>query len=202
MPIARKKHSQDAESKRRKPQQSRALDTIEVIIEATAQILQREGRAALNTNHIAERAILMEIARREIERDRNAVAQAIMKSLAYGESDIVRISVRALIVSQKKQTRVRRAALDALAAEGLGHFLEESSSAFQQIISLITSRQEQLFKGRARRPSEARMFVISRAVTGAIRAAVVEDTPLLDSPEFEDELVQLVRAFFAAPSQA
>ena len=217
MQSTRKRHSQNAESKRRKPQQSRALDTIEVIIEATAQILQREGRAALNTNHIAERAgisigtlyqyfndkhaILMEIARREIERDRNAVAQAIMQSLADGESDIVRISVRALIVSQKKQTKVRRAALDALAAEGLGHFLEESSSAFQQIISLITSRQEQLFKGRARRPSEARMFVISRAVTGAIRAAVVEDAPLLDSPEFEDELVQLVRSFFAEPSQ-
>jgi hypothetical protein len=38
----------------------------------------------------------------------------------------------------------------------------------------------------------ARLFVLTRAVTGAIRAAVLEESPLLGSPEFEDELVRLV----------
>ena len=41
---------------RRRPRQARAKDTVDVIFEATARILQREGRTALNTNYIAESA--------------------------------------------------------------------------------------------------------------------------------------------------
>ena len=36
------------------------------------------------------------------------------------------------------------------------------------------------------------MFVLSRALLGAIRAAVMEEQPFLRSRSFEDELVRLV----------
>src|SRR5216683_2695549 len=47
---------QTVDSQRRTPRQSRALDTVEVIFEATARILQAEGRRGFTTNRIAERA--------------------------------------------------------------------------------------------------------------------------------------------------
>lgn len=202
-----------AENKRRKPVQARALDTIEVILQATAQILEREGRAALNTNHIAERAgisigtlyqyfdnkhaILLEIARREIARDRTVVMQALLDAADGLPADPARTGIRALITSQKKQGKVRRAAFDALVAEGFSHFGAESAEAFQQVSQLITSRSAKLFPDGARQPSPAMLFVISRAVTGVIRAAIVEESALLATTEFEDELVHLVRGYFS-----
>lgn len=39
---------------RKKPRQSRARDTVAVILEAATRILVREGRSALNTNRVAE----------------------------------------------------------------------------------------------------------------------------------------------------
>ncbi len=43
-------------SMKREPRQSRSRATVEAIVEATAQILARDGYAAVNTNRIAERA--------------------------------------------------------------------------------------------------------------------------------------------------
>lgn len=211
----RKSGKQVVENKRRKPVQSRALNTIEVILQATAQILEREGRGALNTNHIAEvagisvgslyqyfnnkREILVEIARREIERDRAAVSAAIMKSSEEASEDPARIGIRALIRSQRKQGKVRRAAFDALVAEGLGHLGGESAAALLQVTQLIETRRARLFPKHARPLSEPMLFVISRAVIGAIRSAIIEDSSFLERHEFEDELVYLVRAFFSQP---
>ena len=45
-------------------------------------------------------------------------------------------------------------------------------------------------------------FVMSRAVIGAVRAAVLEDSPYLRQPAFEDALVRLVGALQPRPAQA
>jgi len=50
----------------------------------------------------------------------------------------------------------------------------------------------QLNDPHTRRPTPAMMFVATRAVMGAIRSASLEDSPLLGTPEFEDELVRMV----------
>src|SRR5437660_967003 len=41
---------------RKKPAQARSEQTVDTIMEATAQVLEREGEAALTTNRLAERA--------------------------------------------------------------------------------------------------------------------------------------------------
>ena len=53
------------------------------------------------------------------------------------------------------------------------------------------------------------MFVMSRAMIGVVRAAVMEEQPFFKSRAFEDELVRLVLAYLgsitkeaAAPSAA
>lgn len=75
---------QTAIEPRKKPRQARAAATVDAILQAATRILEDEGLAALNTNHIAERAgvsvgslyqyfptkeaILTEIIRRKRER--------------------------------------------------------------------------------------------------------------------------------------
>ncbi|MCR9136396.1 MAG: TetR/AcrR family transcriptional regulator [Alphaproteobacteria bacterium] len=84
---------------RKKPRQARAAATVEAILQAAAHILEREGLAALNTNHIAERAgvsvgslyqyfptkqaIMTEIIRRK----RRRLVDAITLSLQAGEGE-------------------------------------------------------------------------------------------------------------------
>ena len=46
------------------------------------------------------------------------------------------------------------------------------------------------------------LFVVSRALMGAIRAAVLEEQPFLRDAAFEDELVRLVMAYLRAVSAA
>jgi AcrR family transcriptional regulator len=86
------KKPQAAVLPRRTPRQPRAGATIEAIFEATARIIEREGIAALNTNHIAERtgigigtlneyfpnteAVLIAMARRRLAEDARNVRQA------------------------------------------------------------------------------------------------------------------------------
>ena len=42
-----------------------------------------------------------------------------------------------------------------------------------------------------RAPNEAQVYVLTRAVMGAIRSASLEGSAMLDAPEFKDEMVQL-----------
>lgn len=46
----------DGEFQRRRPRQARSRATYDSILEAAAQVLEREGAAGLNTNRVAERA--------------------------------------------------------------------------------------------------------------------------------------------------
>ena len=49
--------------------------------------------------------------------------------------------------------------------------------------------------------SRVTAFVLSRAVQGAMRAAVLEGADFLLSQEFEDELVRLGRAYLGHPTR-
>jgi len=87
------------------------------------------------------------------------------------------------------------AASDAVLLPYLNHFgtsgvLSRAMSAGKPVIV----SDEQLL-GRLTREQ---VFVLSRALMGAIRAAVLEEQPFFKSAAFEDELVRLVLAYLAA----
>jgi hypothetical protein len=52
------------------------------------------------------------------------------------------------------------------------------------------------------RLDDVQIFVLSRALMGAVRAAVLEEQPLLRSRGFEDEVVRLVMAYLGAITEA
>jgi AcrR family transcriptional regulator len=189
------------------------MDTVEVILEATARILQREGPAALNTNYIAERAgisvgtlyqyfsnkeaILVAMARREIATDEAAVIKAISESAQGSDIDPVRLALRALINAFGKRRVARRVAFEALFGQGLGN---ELASSVRKVAQLVGERSDRLLPARTRPVTPTNLFIITRAISGIMRAASHEESPLLGTPEFEDELVHLVQAYFAGGS--
>ncbi len=190
---------------RRTPHQARAKETLNAIFEATARILERRGRKALNTNYIASRAgicigtlyqyfpnkeaILISMARALIESDSAALRAALSRSHHEHSKEPYRLVIRALIAELEKRRETRRAAIDTLIAEGLG---DERAMSVQALADAVTVKTGQLFPQRESPLSPAAVFVITRAVNGVLRATIEEKSDLLGTPEFEDELVRLV----------
>ncbi len=199
---------QPADLDRRNPKQARALETVEIIFEATTRILQQRGLAALNTNLIAERAgisvgtlyqyfpnkeaILVAMARREIESSGKILLKAISDASADPQSDPVRNAVRALIGIVSRQRKVRRILFDTLITQGFGAELDRN---VQEVVQIISGRTEWFLPDRKEPIPPITLFVITRAVNGALRAASQEDPALLASLEFEEALVLLVRSY-------
>ena len=78
-----------AKSPRRKPKQARAHDTIEVILDAAARVLAKQGYAAATTNRIAAAAGWQ--ADFEILWDKTIVSRAEMESIIIDAGKLVGI---------------------------------------------------------------------------------------------------------------
>jgi len=197
---------------RRSPRQARAVDTVEAIFEATARILQSEGRAGLNTNLVAEHAgvsigtlysyfpnkeaILLAMARRETEAVRASVAEALGEDLAQSSAEPVRLAVRALIKGYGRRNKARRILMETLIA--MGHS-DEIARPVQAIADLIAARAATLLPANARPLSPIALFILTRAVDGVVRAATYEDAKFIASTTFEDELTELVLRYITRP---
>ena len=200
---------------RRTPLQSRALDTVETIFEATARILQTEGRAGLNTNRVAELAgisigtlyayfpnkdaILLAMARRETETVRASVAKALTEDLQHTNESPARLAIRALIKGYGRRNKARRILMETLIAAGHS---DEIASPVQAIADLIAQHGAHLLPANTKLPSPIALFVLTRAVDSVVRAATYEDAKFIASQEFEDELTRLVMAYVTAPQSS
>ena len=191
---------------RKSPTQARAEHTVDAILEAAAQILQSDGEEKLNTNRIAERAgfsigtLYQYFADKEAiiaalaERERDKVLATIVKALSSVESNdaqsVIREIVRTMIGSFAKRKRARRIIMMTMLKRW--QFAPDKQQGTSVIEQLIV---ESGGRGHGRVMTPAAAFVLTRAFMGAIRAAVLENSPHLETPEFEDELVHLVMQF-------
>ena len=171
------------------------------ILEGAAQILEGGGLAAFTTNAVAERAgvsigtlyqyfadkqaILRAIAERELKATLAKVAVAMSRGGAVSPEERVRAIVRAMIGAFRGRQRARKAVVQAVFSEGGGAALQPPIAAFIAAHALASLTEQQT-------------FVLSRALLGAIRAAVLEEKPFLRGPAFEDELVRLVTSYLRA----
>ena len=198
---------------RRAPTQERAQRTIEAIFEATAQIVESEGEAGLTTNKVARKAgfsigtlyqyfpskeaIVLAMSQRERERFMGAMQAALDQAVREKRDarDAIREVVRLLIASFAQGPRLRRAMVRMVWR--MDHY-----EPITQSMREAAERQAMALAGlndpRLRAPNPAMMFVVTRAVMGAIRNASLEDSPLLGTREFEDELVRMVWGLFRA----
>lgn len=200
------KRSQAIGVKRRIPRQTRAEETVSAIVEAAAQVLEAGGLAAFTTNAVAERAgvsigtlyqyfadkqaLLRTLAERELHRTLTAVAAALRGNPRATGEERVRAMVRAMVNAFSGRLRARRAVIQAILAQG-------GSFEMMQPVTAFLARSEGDDRTLAPLGRE-QTFVLSRALMGVIRAAVLEEQPFLKSRSFEDEMVRLVLAYVAA----
>jgi AcrR family transcriptional regulator len=202
--MARK--NQDVVESRKSPRQARALATVDAIFEAAARIIEEAGTAGLTTNHIAERAgvsvgslygyfpnkeaILVAMARRQLDRDRQVIGATLAGALASGSPEPERPVVRALMALHADRSPVRRAIMGAHIAHGLGH---EHAEPVRDVAARLRESTGQTLD------DPARIFVLTRAVIGIVRAAFEERSPLFGSPALEDELCRLIGFYLRPP---
>lgn len=196
---------------RKKPEQARAVQTVEAIFEATAQLVERGENAT--TNRIAEHAgvsigsiyqyfpngtaILAAMAERERGRVSEAI-KGVLETLDPGDPEpAIRLALRALLDAFSSRQKLRRKILLSLlpvyAAEVHAHFLE---SVIVEISEVLRRRAQ----GRFRPLDGTAELVLGGAVLGAVRSAVLSEKQDLGDPLFEDELVRLVVGFLMIPA--
>jgi len=184
--------------KRRIPRQARASETVVLVLEAAAQILEQGGLAAFTTNAVAQRAgvsigtlyqyfadknaVLLALAQQEMKRALGDVAQALQGGGDGTMEGRVRAMVQAMVHAFRGRARARKAVMQAILAQGM------AIEMMAPIASFI-ARQPQALPFALTREQ---LFVLSRALIGTIRAAVMEEQPFLRSRSFEDEVVRLV----------
>jgi AcrR family transcriptional regulator len=194
---------------RKTPVQTRALNTREAIFEATARIIERDGAPSLNTNTVAERAgisigtlyghfpnkeaILIAMARRQLDDDRKAVSEAVAHALDTPGASVTRMAVHALVKLHRSRPDVRRAIMATHAAFGFG---AEHAASVKIVVDEIAAHRARASEGPGPMPPVV-LFVSTRAVLGVLRSAFEEHSPLLSSRELEDQLKDLIECYFA-----
>jgi AcrR family transcriptional regulator len=202
---------QAPDRKRRIPRQTRANETVALILEATAQILERGGLGALTTNAVAERAgvsigtlyqyfadknaIMLALAKREMEASLADIARALQGEAEPSPEARIRAVVRVMLNAFGGRRRARKAVTQAILSMGA------TGEVMVPVLSFIATEGARV--GRVPQPifaalTREQVFVLSRSVMGTIRAAIMEEQPFVTSRAFEDELVRLLMAYLTA----
>jgi AcrR family transcriptional regulator len=191
------------ENSRNIPRQRRSRASVEVVLEAATQVLEARGESGFNTNAVAERAgvsigtlyryfpdkqaILAELARREMA----AVNAATVLALAGAPGGMAadRAAIHAFLHAFGGRVKARRSVIVALLAH----------ADPMELAAGFAPADANLADARGRPLSRIAAFVLTRAIHGAMRAAVVEGVDFILAREFEDELVRLGRAYLGFP---
>lgn len=192
-----------SDKKRRNPKQARAQATVDAILEAALQILERDGETRLTTNLIAERAgvsigtlyqyfedreaILAAMGQRQAEATRERITQII---LAAPETSSVRAIVQALMTGITGSPATRVALSDALFRTRGEAVLSEQHEMF---FDSLSGRLQFAFE-----MSRESAFVLTHAVVCLLRAAAAEPELDLEPGALEDELVLLLESYIGA----
>jgi AcrR family transcriptional regulator len=206
---------QDLGSPRKRPTQARARRTVDLILEAAAQILASRGEEELTTNHIAERAgfsigtlyqyfqnresILDALIERERENSERHIRAALAKIEPGGITETVREIVRILINSFARHRRVRKRFAISITQLAIAR---GDQGKLDQIAGVIVRAWRGAGVGADRELNDSEAYVLTLAVLGTLRAAVLENSPRLKTQGFEDALVRLILGFLKNPSMS
>jgi AcrR family transcriptional regulator len=205
-----------ADFNRRTPIQSRAQSTTADLFEAAAQLLEVGAPERLTTNSIAARAgysigtlyryfpnklaLLRAMASREIHAQESKVQAALqgLASTALTEP-VVRIFVRAVLHPFAGRHRVHAGMMQLLTTAPVQSTISHSPTNAQSgcVNEAFFSAPPAVLMD----ISNETKFTMIHAVSGAIAAALRSKPELIESPEFENQLVGLVLHFLDADNQ-
>ncbi|KMO39666.1 TetR/AcrR family transcriptional regulator [Methylobacterium aquaticum] len=195
---------------RTSPRQARARQTVAILFEATAQLLERADHGAVTTNHIAERAgfsigtlyryfsgksaLFKAMAIHEMDRHEREICAALAGTRADRVGDIVRLAIRPTLRPFEGRPAVRRALLKAAFDS------PELGLRYERMVTRISRALVEAVAAKAldapRRPTPEAEFIMLRGVVGAIRSDVLFGGGRVGTPDFEEALVDAVSAYF------
>lgn len=209
-PSKKKIRTQAPKPLRRSPSQDRAQSTVEALLQATAQILQKEGEAALTTNHVAEVAGYSIGTLYQYFPNKDSLIQGVgarvqAMLLQQTERQLQTLGQDPLLHQQNPQQLVHRMVemiVQTLTLNGKNKQLvrlywrleqpEQTEATVKSMSDLLSSYLVQQRHPGLCTPNSAQMFVLTRAVLGVIRSASLEGSPLLGSTTLVDGISQMV----------
>lgn len=214
-PRLARKPSENQTDSRRLPRQARALEKVELILEASRRILDRHGLEGFTTNHVAELAgvsvgtlyqyfpnkdrILDELARRELAQLAKGVMAALTGRLQETPGERIRAVIHAAVSAYGGRTGAHKALMQYLLTRGAGSPLPALRSS---IMAHLIAHGLFDHDRQPRQLGEAEAFVLTHAVSGVLRAMLEEPETLAPGRRegLEEALVELVLAYYWKPS--
>jgi len=200
---------------RKKPSQTRALRTVDTLFEAAARILDSEGEAGFTTNRIAERAgfsigtlyqyfpskeaIVVAMVRRHRDRVLRELDVMLDRCVAgeYDAEHALRLYIRHIVDAfgrgQKAQRLLARLGWQLDAPAAIVAAMDDGAERIRVAITRLGDPQLPV-------PDAPTLYMLTRAVIGAVRSAAVEESAMLDDPRFEEALFRMVWGLVHRPS--
>jgi AcrR family transcriptional regulator len=200
---------------RKLPRQARAQATVHAILEATVQILEREGLDAATTTRIAEvagvsvgslyqyfshrDAILHALQEREFERALELMNSVLARAnLAKKPRETLTAVMQGLATLYGASPGLHRV----LAIEGLRVARADRVHAFDaRVLAIIRHFLGATDAPIRRRNVEAAAFVAFQSVRATMLASLLSDQPGLEVPTLVEELVDLVLRYLVSSSK-
>ncbi|MEM7138370.1 MAG: TetR/AcrR family transcriptional regulator [Myxococcota bacterium] len=199
------------EFQRKAPRQARARATVEVLLEATAQVLVERGYAGLTTTRIAERAgvsvgtlyqyfegkaeLVRTVHQRQVARAFDALAHKALSTEALAIAERIEQMLRALLEVKSARPSLSMA-LHATMLELDGPaYLERTISQTQSLVGSVLENHADDLRGV---DLDLAAFVLTNAVDGVIEAAIATDR--LADPHLIEALTRLVLGYLDGAS--
>ena len=192
---------------RKEPKQARSRATVDAILEATAQILMRDGLDGLTTNRVSERAGVSigslyqyfpnkrSLVAGLVERHANHRASVLVEALAAAPREprgLIRSVVLGVVASHRTSAELHRILILAMVdAEHIDALLAFNQGIIRAVAGYLDAHQHLL------RPvqRDVAAFMLVQSVEATVHRAVVDRPELLDSEALVDELTEMVARY-------
>lgn len=192
---------------RRRPRQARSQGTVDAIYAATVQIIEREGGDKLTMKRVSDVSgysigtlyqyfqdrdsllMAMAIAHRDqlIERLKAVLAASRDQSCRDAMASLVAV----IAADARSRRKTFRAAARAVTRKGMA---ARMLNAMRVVDECIARALTEWAASHGMALSPACQFVLSRSLTSVLWSAVMEDSDLLDAPDLEAQLCNMLMA--------
>jgi AcrR family transcriptional regulator len=195
---------------RRRPQQRRAQETVESVLDAVIRILKREGPCAMTTNRIAEvagisigsvyqyfpdkHAIFIALHERHIHQIDRLVQSTLVEHGTSSLEDLMRAMIEAMVEAHTTDPELYELLLTQVPhrTDGSREFAVRLHGVF---LLAISSRTRELRKGR---DLDSIVFVVTHMIDSLSHGAVLRRPATLSLSAAKQEIVRAVLAYLRA----
>ena len=197
---------------RRSPSQPRSRETVEVIVQATARVLLKEGFEACTTNRVAraagvsigsvyqyfpdKAALVVAVMERHLAQLEEAMTRRLSELEGAPLEVVVREMVRAMLEVKRIQPRLHRVLLEQVPRIGAWRRLHELHARYEPLLTAWLEAHREVLDGI--RPSVA-AFVLIAAVEGVVTRVLVDRPAWVEEGLLEQQLTRLVLSYLRPP---